>query len=194
MYSHENHKPLKCFKNKSKLTSATKLWCATLRLLDKSCVMKTVFLNQNICCWYSKEPSQSNQNEWKIDGKVHFHNFILKLFCIYTFRSIIFLISQSKHMLWVLERIVSIRRFFWAPKTNDTIDRKENMHNFTLKNFMYPLWRWLVTSAFALCSIELDATSEKKHNKPSPLQIIYKPFAMAAWENSILIDPVYCHS
>ena len=28
-----------------------------------------------------------------------------------------FRISQPKHMLWVLKRIVSMRRFFWAPKT-----------------------------------------------------------------------------
>ena len=30
---------------------------------------------------------------------------------------IIFLIYQPKHMLWVLKRTVSVRRFFWAPKT-----------------------------------------------------------------------------
>ena len=29
----------------------------------------------------------------------------------------IFLISQPKHMLWVLKRTVSMRRFFCAPKT-----------------------------------------------------------------------------
>ena len=29
----------------------------------------------------------------------------------------IFLISQPKHMLWVLKRTVSVRQFFWAPKT-----------------------------------------------------------------------------
>ena len=28
-----------------------------------------------------------------------------------------FLISQLKHMLWVLKRTVSMRQFFWAPKT-----------------------------------------------------------------------------
>ena len=30
----------------------------------------------------------------------------------------IFLISQPKHMLFVLKRTVSLRRFFWARKTN----------------------------------------------------------------------------
>ena len=28
-----------------------------------------------------------------------------------------FLINQPKHMLWVLKRTISMRRFFWAPKT-----------------------------------------------------------------------------
>ena len=28
-----------------------------------------------------------------------------------------FFISQSKHMLWVLKRTISMRRFFWASKT-----------------------------------------------------------------------------
>ena len=34
----------------------------------------------------------------------------------------IFLISQPKHMFWVLKRTVSMRRFFWAPKTYVKID------------------------------------------------------------------------
>ena len=33
------------------------------------------------------------------------------------YRKTNFLISQPKHMLWVLKRAVSMRRFFWAPKT-----------------------------------------------------------------------------
>ena len=28
-----------------------------------------------------------------------------------------FLISQPKHLLWVLKRNISMRLFFWAPKT-----------------------------------------------------------------------------
>ena len=32
--------------------------------------------------------------------------------------TIIFFISHPKHMLWVLKRTVSMRRFFWAPKTH----------------------------------------------------------------------------
>ena len=35
---------------------------------------------------------------------------------------ITFLISQPKHMLWVLKRTVSMRRFFRAPKTNAKTD------------------------------------------------------------------------
>ena len=30
---------------------------------------------------------------------------------------IIFFISHPKYMVWVLKRTVSVRRFFWAPKT-----------------------------------------------------------------------------
>ena len=33
-----------------------------------------------------------------------------------------FFISEPKHMLWVLKRTVSMRRFFWAPKTYVKID------------------------------------------------------------------------
>ena len=36
-------------------------------------------------------------------------------------------------MLWVLKRTVSMRRFFWAPKTYAQTDGKENIYNFTLK-------------------------------------------------------------
>ena len=40
-------------------------------------------------------------------------------------------------MLWVLKRIVLMRRFFCAPKTYIKIHGKENIYNFTLKNFVY---------------------------------------------------------
>ena len=45
-----------------------------------------------------------------------------------------FLISQPKHMLWVLKRTVSTRRFFGPPKTYAKINGLENVKNFTLKN------------------------------------------------------------
>ena len=52
-----------------------------------------------------------------------------------------FLISQPKHMLWVLKRTVAMRRFFWAPKTYVKTDGQENIYNFMLKNFVYlNLW------------------------------------------------------
>ena len=51
-----------------------------------------------------------------------------------------FLISQPKHMLWVLKRIVSMRRFFWAPKTYVNWWVRKYLH-FTLKFFVYlNLW------------------------------------------------------
>ena len=40
-------------------------------------------------------------------------------------------------MLWVLKRTVSMRRFFWAPKTYTKNYGLENIHNFTQKIFGY---------------------------------------------------------
>ena len=46
-----------------------------------------------------------------------------------------FLISKPKHMLWVLKRTVSMRRFFLALKTYVKIDDLENTNNMTLEKF-----------------------------------------------------------
>ena len=44
-------------------------------------------------------------------------------------------------MLWVLKRILSMRQFFWAPKTYALKYGQENIYNFTLKIFVYlNLW------------------------------------------------------
>ena len=40
-------------------------------------------------------------------------------------------------MLWVLKRTISIRRFFWAPKTYVQTDGLVYIYNFTLKTFVY---------------------------------------------------------
>ena len=40
-------------------------------------------------------------------------------------------------MLWVLKRIVSMRRFFWAAKTYVKTDGLENIYNCTLKSVVY---------------------------------------------------------
>ena len=40
-------------------------------------------------------------------------------------------------MLWVFKRTVSMRRFFWAPKTYVKTDGRENINNFTPKNFVH---------------------------------------------------------
>ena len=48
-----------------------------------------------------------------------------------------FLISQTKHILWVLKGTVSFRPFFLAPKTFVKIDGFKNIYNFMLKNFVY---------------------------------------------------------
>ena len=52
-----------------------------------------------------------------------------------------FLFSQRKHIMLVLKRTASIRRFFWAPKTYVKTDGSENITHFTLKYFVYlNLW------------------------------------------------------
>ena len=45
------------------------------------------------------------------------------------------LISQPKHMLWVLKRTASMRRFFLAPKMLKNYGY-ENIYNFTLELFV----------------------------------------------------------
>ena len=40
-------------------------------------------------------------------------------------------------MLWVLKRTISMRWFFWTPKTNVKTDGLENINNFTLKKIVY---------------------------------------------------------
>ena len=40
-------------------------------------------------------------------------------------------------MLWVLKRTVSMRRFFWAPKTYVETDGQEKIYIFTLIFFVY---------------------------------------------------------
>ena len=43
-------------------------------------------------------------------------------------------------MLWVLKRTVSMRRFFWAPKTNVKTDGLENIYIFRWKFLYLNLW------------------------------------------------------
>ena len=40
-------------------------------------------------------------------------------------------------MLWVLKRTVSMRRFFWAPKSYAKNYGLENIYNFMLNIFVY---------------------------------------------------------
>ena len=48
-------------------------------------------------------------------------------------------------MLWVPKRTISMRGFFWAPKTYVQTDGFESLYNFTLKNFVYlNLWCVLI--------------------------------------------------
>ena len=64
-------------------------------------------------------------NEHKTAVKKKFYDYAYGIFLVFGslkkpyagLPEIIFLISQPKHMLWVLKRTVSMRRFFQAPKT-----------------------------------------------------------------------------
>ena len=51
-------------------------------------------------------------------------------------------------MLWVLKRTVSMRRFFWAPKTYVKIDGYEEINNFYPEIFCLskPVYVYLFTS------------------------------------------------
>ena len=40
-------------------------------------------------------------------------------------------------MLWVLKRTISMRQFFWAPKTYVKTNGLENIYTFTIKKFVY---------------------------------------------------------
>ena len=71
------------------------------------------------------------------------------------------LLSQAKHMLWVLKGTVSMRRFFWAPKTYVKSYGLENIYNFTLyltqcgsKLFFKKIkYIWAVTWDFKQCGM-----------------------------------------
>ena len=54
-----------------------------------------------------------------------------------------FFISQQKGMLSVLKRTVSIRWFFWVPKTHVKTDRLEDNNIFTLKSMI--TWTYVNT-------------------------------------------------
>ena len=62
---------------------------------------KTFFLfpNQNICCWYSKEPSQwGPKTNVKLDGSENIHNFTLKNYFSY-FSTKTYVVGTQKNRL-----------------------------------------------------------------------------------------------
>ena len=61
-----------------------------------------------------------------------------------------FLSSQPKYMLCLLKRTVSMRWFFWAPKTSVKTDGYENIYDFTLQFFAY-LDLCLLSSTYHCC-------------------------------------------
>ena len=63
-----------------------------------------LFLNQNNCCGYSKEPFQG-------ESQTIVPNMSRPLVKS-AYQKIIIIISKPKHMLWVLKRTVSMKQFF----------------------------------------------------------------------------------
>ena len=63
-------------------------------------------------------------------------------------------------MLWVLKRTVSMRQFFWAPKTYAKNYGLENIYNFTLIFFVYlNLWEFIPLSSNGFSAYFLSAGS-----------------------------------
>ena len=64
-------------------------------------------------------------------------------------------------MLWVLKRTVSMRRFFWAPKTYAKNYGKENIYNFTSSTGLPLFLYWLLFSRKLLAKSIADFDSPK---------------------------------
>ena len=107
-----------------------------------------LFLNLNICCGYTKEPSRWDgsfehpKHMFILMGKkiitiLRSENFLIGPMLILSYTHLLrrnigfsgsshWIIAFSycfcKHILWVHKRTISIRWFFWAPKTYVHID------------------------------------------------------------------------
>ena len=74
-------------------------------------------------------------------------------------------------MLWVLKRPISMRPFFWAPKTYAKIMGKKINYNFTLKFFVYlNLWTFTLTIQ-NVPNCQTGKKGSKRHHTPVPLSI-----------------------
>ena len=74
------------------------------------------------CSWFffekvNFEKSADDNKAWKIKQRAKSRPLVKSVY-----PKNIFLISQQKHMLWVLKRTVSLRRFFWEPKKHAKTD------------------------------------------------------------------------
>ena len=70
-------------------------------------------------------------------------------------RKINIAISEPKHMLWVLKRTVSMRRFFWAPITKAKIDLKGNNYTLTIEILPYGSVIMFVLACETVCAAEI---------------------------------------
>ena len=77
-------------------------------------------------------------------------------------------------MLWILKRSVSMRRFFWAPKTYVKTDGYENIYNYMLKKFCLskldqPMWLWYFITKNAASQV----TNRSSHESLSFAQSLH---------------------
>ena len=89
-----------------------------LRKPDKSVIMEMFYLQNNIYLGSLDSLRVKSTYCIHVCIRSHFNRPLDKNVQI-KFNSII---HQPKHMLWVLKRTVSMRRFFWGPKTNVKTD------------------------------------------------------------------------
>ena len=74
---------------------------------------------------------------YKPVGKYQFTMACIRALVMIAYQVINFLISQPKHMLWVLKRTVAMRRFFLATNYRLNLMIKKNIYNFKLKKCVY---------------------------------------------------------
>ena len=90
------------------------------------------------------------------------------------------LISRPKYILWVLKRTVSMRRFFWAPKTYVKTNGYENIYNFRLIFFLL-IWTYDVTHGRHQQNFQTRmifkyfSTQILFSRKSSIIQVLFKP-------------------
>ena len=69
------------------------------------------------CLWTRVRKQPNIALYFESENELEFYNFEARPSVESVYQKNNLLVSQEKHLLWVLKRTVSMRRFFWAPKT-----------------------------------------------------------------------------